>query len=72
VTPFNPAGASPEAECQPNPNAPLLRDERTRRDWVEGELDAYCSSFELQARCCCACCYYTAGAYLLLLLPAAW
>lgn len=54
VTPFNPAGASPEAECQPNPNAPLLRDERTRRDWVEGELDAYCSSFELQARCCCA------------------
>ena len=43
------AGVQAEAECQPNPVAPLLRDEQGRREWVEGELDAYCSSYELQA-----------------------
>ena len=85
------AASSAEAECQPNPLAPLLRDEKGRREcellvlgrvqpcwacttvraWrqaacrtadivrlffhplrrpagVEGELDAYCSSYELQ------------------------
>lgn len=27
-------------ECQPN--APLLRDEKSRRDWIEHELDMCC------------------------------
>lgn len=26
-------------ECQPNQAAPLLRDEKSRREWVERELD---------------------------------
>jgi hypothetical protein len=42
--------AAAESECQPNAMAPLLRDEKSRREWVEAELDAHCSSFELQAR----------------------
>lgn len=29
-------------ECQPNTGAPLLRDEKARRDWVERELDICC------------------------------
>lgn len=29
-------------EAQPNNTAPLLRDERARRDWVEHELDFCC------------------------------
>ena len=29
-------------ESQPNAGAPLLRDERTRREWVEHELDMCC------------------------------
>lgn len=29
-------------ECQPNIAAPLLRDEKARRDWVERELDICC------------------------------
>lgn len=40
--------ASPDSDCQPNQLAPLLRDEKGRREWVEGELEAHCSSFELQ------------------------
>lgn len=43
------AAAAAEKEVQPNAQAPLLRDERSRREWVEAELDAYCSSYELQA-----------------------
>ncbi len=29
-------------ECQPNAAAPLLRDEKSRRDWIEHELDMCC------------------------------
>ncbi len=29
-------------ECQPNAAAPLLRDEKARREWVEHELDMCC------------------------------
>ena len=29
-------------ECQPNIAAPLLRDEKARREWVERELDICC------------------------------
>lgn len=29
-------------ECQPNASAPLLRDEKSRRDWIEHELDMCC------------------------------
>lgn len=29
-------------ECQPNSGAPLLRDEKGRRDWIEHELDLSC------------------------------
>eukprot|EP00884_Botryococcus_braunii_P003163 jgi/Botrbrau1/12848/Bobra.0045s0017.1 len=35
-------------ECQPNNTAPLLRDEKARREWLEHELDLCCQSFELQ------------------------
>ncbi len=35
-------------ECQPHPAAPLLRDERGRREWVERELEACCQAFDLQ------------------------
>eukprot|EP00887_Chlorella_sp_A99_P003111 scaffold9.g3111.t1 len=35
-------------EVQPNPSAPLLRDERARQRWVEQELEACCASYELQ------------------------
>ncbi|BDA42916.1 Kinesin-like protein KIN-4C [Coccomyxa sp. Obi] len=34
-------------ECQPNASAPLLRDDKGRRDWIEHELDMCCQSFEL-------------------------
>lgn len=36
------AKASNLVECQPNTGAPLLRDEKARRDWVERELDICC------------------------------
>lgn len=36
-------GAEGEVECQPNPHAPLLRDEKARKTWVELELDACCA-----------------------------
>lgn len=44
------AAAKPNnlVECQPNTGAPLLRDEKARRDWVERELDICCQSFDLQ------------------------
>lgn len=42
-----PAGM-PSVDCQPNQWAPLLRDEKSRRDWVERELDACCASYDLQ------------------------
>ncbi len=29
-------------ECQPNNAAPLLRDEKGRREWIEHELDLSC------------------------------
>lgn len=29
-------------ECQPNNTAPLLRDEKARREWIEHELDLCC------------------------------
>lgn len=29
-------------ECQPNAGAPLLRDEKGRREWLENELDMCC------------------------------
>ena len=29
-------------ECQPNASAPLLRDDKGRRDWIEHELDMCC------------------------------
>ena len=36
------ARANSLVECQPNTGAPLLRDEKARRDWVERELDMCC------------------------------
>ena len=36
------AKANSLVECQPNTGAPLLRDEKARRDWVERELDICC------------------------------
>ncbi|DBB08621.1 TPA: hypothetical protein ACH3X3_008748 [Trebouxia sp. C0006] len=42
------AKANSLVECQPNTGAPLLRDEKARRDWVERELDICCQSFDLQ------------------------
>lgn len=36
------ARANSLVECQPNTAAPLLRDEKARRDWVERELDICC------------------------------
>ncbi len=38
VAASKPAGV----ECQPNAAAPLLRDEKARREWVEHELDMCC------------------------------
>ena len=38
VVASKPAGV----ECQPNAAAPLLRDEKARRDWLEHELDMCC------------------------------
>jgi hypothetical protein len=35
---FKPSGV----ECQPNMSAPLLRDEKSRREWIEHELDMSC------------------------------
>lgn len=46
------AAAAADGECQPNPMAPLLRDEKGRREWVEGELDAHCATFEYQVGLC--------------------
>lgn len=37
-----------DVDCQPNQMAPLLRDEKSRREWVERELDACCASYDLQ------------------------
>lgn len=36
-------GTEGEVECQPNQHAPLLRDEKARKSWVERELDACCA-----------------------------
>ena len=36
------SGAQSSIEVQPNNLAPLLRDEKARRDWVEQELDICC------------------------------
>ncbi len=41
-------GGPLSVDCQPNQMAPLLRDEKSRRDWVERELDACCASYDLQ------------------------
>ncbi|KAK9835062.1 hypothetical protein WJX81_008045 [Elliptochloris bilobata] len=41
-------GAPAGPECQPNAGAPLLRDERARREWLEHELGLACQSHELQ------------------------
>jgi len=38
VVASKPAGV----ECQPNAAAPLLRDEKARREWLEHELDMCC------------------------------
>ncbi|GAB4822357.1 hypothetical protein N2152v2_009403 [Parachlorella kessleri] len=38
----------PSVDCQPNQMAPLLRDEKSRREWVERELDVCCASYDLQ------------------------
>ncbi|KAK9792731.1 hypothetical protein WJX73_010908 [Symbiochloris irregularis] len=35
-------------EVQPNNAAPLLRDEKARREWVEQELDMACQTIDLQ------------------------
>ncbi len=37
------ASAGAEVECQPNTSAPLLRDDKARKAWVERELDACCA-----------------------------
>ena len=34
--------ASNGVEAQPNNTAPLLRDEKARRDWIEHEVDMCC------------------------------
>ena len=36
------AAARPGVECQPNGSAPLLRDEKARREWLELELNICC------------------------------
>ena len=36
------ANAANGVEAQPNNTAPLLRDEKSRRDWIEHELDMCC------------------------------
>lgn len=41
-------GAPTSVDCQPNQMAPLLRDEKSRREWVERELDTCCASYDLQ------------------------
>lgn len=33
---------TPGLDLQPNHMAPLLRDEKSRRDWIERELDICC------------------------------
>ncbi|GMH44881.1 hypothetical protein BSKO_12838 [Bryopsis sp. KO-2023] len=35
-------------ECQPNQGAPLLRDEKSRREWLERELDVCNQSWDLK------------------------
>ncbi|KAL6783888.1 KIN4 [Auxenochlorella protothecoides x Auxenochlorella symbiontica] len=49
-TPPPPASdnAGPDPPCQPHALAPLLRDERARRAWVERELEACCAAGDLQ------------------------
>lgn len=42
------AAATERIEVQPNPGAPLLRDERARARWVEQELESCCAAYELQ------------------------
>jgi len=37
-------GGPPGPECQPNAGAPLLRDERARREWLEHELGLACQA----------------------------
>jgi hypothetical protein len=44
-----PAAANSGVEVQPNGGAPLLRDEKARRDWVEHELDMCC---QVRAHAC--------------------
>jgi hypothetical protein len=39
-----PAARPAGVECQPNGTAPLLRDERSRRDWVEHEISVCCQA----------------------------
>lgn len=34
-----PASSAPKLDCQPNASAPLLRDEKSRKDWIDRELD---------------------------------
>lgn len=46
------AKAASLVECQPNTGAPLLRDEKARRDWVERELDICCQVSPVQSASC--------------------
>ena len=43
-------------ECQPSASAPLLRDEKARRDWVERELEFCCQVWPLSCRELQLCC----------------
>lgn len=38
-------------EAQPNSAAPLLRDEKARREWIEHELDLCCQVGHLEMSC---------------------
>lgn len=42
------AATAEPLDVQPNPAAPLLRDERSRARWVEHELEACCAAYDLQ------------------------
>ena len=61
VAASKPAGV----ECQPNAAAPLLRDEKARREWVEHELDMCCqvsstslaAIYQLTAATLTGCCF---------------
>ncbi|KAK9846882.1 hypothetical protein WJX84_000810 [Apatococcus fuscideae] len=43
-----PASTAPKLDCQPNASAPLLRDEKSRKDWIDRELDICNQSFDVQ------------------------